>query len=122
VFDESDFPYSTSSTPSPDHKLASMFSDPVAQPPIPVFPFPVGFHGAPAMLPVPAAPRVAPVPPPVLRASPVPFAAPCAALAPSTTPRAAPVPPVVPRAAPAPPTRYAEPVQVYRRRIVPPPA
>ena len=65
VFYESDFPYSTSSTPSPDHELDSLFStDPVVQSPLPVCPFTAGFPGAPAPLPVtPAAPSAAPVPP-----------------------------------------------------------
>ena len=41
VFDESDFPYSTSSTPSSDPELASLFpTNPVVQPPVPVCPFP----------------------------------------------------------------------------------
>ena len=44
VFDESDFPYSTSSTPSPDPELESLFpTDPVVQPPLPIFPFLAGF-------------------------------------------------------------------------------
>ena len=66
VFNESDFPYSTSSTPSPDPELESLFpTDPVVQPPLPVFPFPAGFPGTTAPLPViPAAPRAAPVPSP----------------------------------------------------------
>jgi hypothetical protein len=98
VFDESDFPYSTSSTPSPDPELETLFpTDPVVQPPFPVCPFPAGFPGTPAPSPViPAASRAAPVP--------------------AVAPRAVPGPPVVPRAAPVPsraPARYAQPVQVY---------
>jgi hypothetical protein len=55
VFDESDFPYSTSSTPSPDPELETLFpSDPVVQPPVSFFPFPAG---SPV---IPAAPRAAP--------------------------------------------------------------
>ena len=115
VFDESDFPYSTSSTPSPDPELESQFpTDPVVQPPLPVCPFPAGFPGtqaplsvipaAPSAAPVPAvAPPAAPRPPVVLRADPVSLAA----------PRATPVP------SPA-PVRYAQPVQVYQRRSAPP--
>jgi hypothetical protein len=54
VFDESDFPYSTSSTPSPDPELETLFpSDPVVQPPVSFFSFPAG---SPV---IPAAPRAA---------------------------------------------------------------
>jgi hypothetical protein len=60
VFDESDFHYTTP-TPSLDPKLESLFSDPVVQPPIFVFPFLAGFPGAPPA-PVPAAPHAVPVP------------------------------------------------------------
>jgi hypothetical protein len=45
VFDESVFPFSTTSTPSPDPNLASLFSDMVVQPHISVFPFPAGPPG-----------------------------------------------------------------------------
>src|SRR6185295_4448568 len=95
VFNESDFPYSTSSTPSPDPELKSLFpTDPVVQPPLPVCPFPTGFPGTPAPFPViPAAPRAAPGPPVV----------PGAAPGSPAVPRAAPVPPPAPRAAPVPP-------------------
>jgi hypothetical protein len=51
VFDESDFPFSSTSTPSPDAFLESMFSDPVVQPPIYIFPFPAGPSGTPAPTP-----------------------------------------------------------------------
>ena len=117
VFDESDFPYSTSFTPSPDPELESLFpTDPVVQPPLPVFSFPAGFPGTPAPLPViPAAPRAAPVPAVVTHA----------ALGLLVVPRADPVSPAAPRAAPLPPAapaRYAQPVQVYQRRPVPTPA
>jgi hypothetical protein len=72
VFDESDFPYSTSSTPSPDPELETLFpTDPVVQPPLPVCPFPLGFPGTPAPFPViPAAPSAAPVPAVTPRRSP----------------------------------------------------
>src|SRR6185312_12499294 len=95
-FDESDFPYSTSSTPSPDPELESLFpTDPVVQPLLHVYPFPTGLPGTPAPFPViPAAPRADPVSP--------------------AAPRAAPVP------SPA-PARYAQPVQVYRRHSAPTP-
>jgi hypothetical protein len=52
VFDESDFPFSTSSVPSLDPEMEPMFSNLVVQPPISVFPFPVGSPGAPTPLPV----------------------------------------------------------------------
>jgi len=102
VFDESDFPYSASSTPSPDPELESLFpTDPVVQPPFPVCPFPAGFPGTPAPFPViPAVPSAAPVP----------AVAPRAAPGPPILPRAAPVSPAAPRAAPVPPpapARYA---------------
>src|SRR6185312_9091757 len=73
VFDESDFPYSTSSTPSPDSELESLFlTDSVVQPPLPVCPFPAGFPGTPApFLVINAAPSAAPVPAVVPRADPV---------------------------------------------------
>src|SRR6185436_2707744 len=95
VFDESDFPYSTSSTPSSDPELTSLFpSDPVVQPPLPVCPFPAGFPGAPAPLPViPATPSAAPVP----------AVAPRAAPEPPVVPRTDPVSPAAPRATPVPP-------------------
>ena len=104
VFDESDFPYSTS-TPSPDPELEFLFStDPVVQPPVPVCPFPADFPGTPAPLPViPAAPSAASVP----------ADAPRAALGPPVMPRADPVSPAAPRAASVPspaPARYAQPV------------
>src|SRR6185312_8911537 len=64
VFDESDFPYSTSSTPSPDPELDSLFStDPVVQPPVSVRPFPAGFPGTSApLLVILVAPSAGPVP------------------------------------------------------------
>jgi hypothetical protein len=67
VFDESDFPYSTS-TPSPDPELASLFPDLMVQlqPPLSIFPFPTSFPGAPP----------SPVPPTVPHATPVPSATP----------------------------------------------
>src|SRR6185312_160192 len=110
-----------SSTPSSDPELASLFpADPVVQPPLPVCPFPAGFPGAPAPLPVIlAAPSAAPVP----------AVAPRAAPGPPVVPRTDPVSSAAPRAAPVPspaPERYAQPVQVYRCRSastpVPPPA
>src|SRR6185437_15909056 len=111
AFDESDFPYSTSSTPSPDPELESLFpTDPVVQTPLPVCPFPAGFPGTPEPFPViPAAPSAAPVP----------AVAPRAVPGLPVVPRADPVSPAAPRAAPVPspaPARYAQPVQVYRRR------
>src|SRR6185436_17293441 len=121
VFDESDFPYSTSSTPSPDPELESLFpTDTVVQPPLSVCPFPAGFPGTPAPFPViPAVPRADPVSP----------AAPRAALVPSPAPARYAQPVQVYRRRSAPtsaPQRYAEPVQVYRRRsapiLAPPPA
>jgi hypothetical protein len=39
VFDKSDFPFFSTSIPSPDPDLESMFSDPVVQTPVSVFPF-----------------------------------------------------------------------------------
>jgi hypothetical protein len=114
VFDESDFPYPTSSTPSPDPELETLFpTNPVVQPPLPVCPFPAGFPGTPAPSPViPAAPSAGPVPAVAPRAVPVP----------PVVPRADPVSPAAPRAAPVPsraPARYAQPVQVYRCRSAP---
>jgi hypothetical protein len=61
VFDESDFPYSTSHTPSPDPESASPFPDPVVQPPLFFFPFLAGFLGAPPSLVPSTAPHAAPV-------------------------------------------------------------
>jgi len=96
VFDESDFPYSTSSTPSSDSELESLFSpDLVVQPPLSVYPFPVGFPGTPAPPPViSAAPHAAPVPSVAPHAAPVPSVAPCAAPVSPAAPRVAPVPPL----------------------------
>jgi hypothetical protein len=88
----------------------------VVQPPLPVCPFPAGFSGTPAPLPVI---HVAP------RAAPVTAAAPRAAPRPPVMPRAEPVSPAAPRAAlvPSPaPARYAQPVQVYWRHLAPTPA
>ena len=115
VFDESDFPYSTSSTPSLDPELASLFpTDPVVQPPLPVCPFPAGFPGTPAPLPViPDAPSAAPVPAVAPRAAPDLRSCRTRTRSPAA-PRAGPVP------SPA-PARYAQPVQVYRRRSAPTP-
>ena len=49
VFNESDFPYSTSSTISSDLELYLLFAtDPVVQPSLPVCPFPADFPGTPA--------------------------------------------------------------------------
>jgi len=91
VFDESDFPYSTSSTPSSDSELESLFSpDLVVQPPLSVYPFPAGFPGTPAPpLVIFAAPRAAPVPSVAPHAAPVPSVAPCAALVSPAAPRVA---------------------------------
>jgi hypothetical protein len=110
--------------------LSPLFSDPVVQPPVSVFPFPVGPPGTPPAMAPSAAPRAAHEPPLAPPAVPVPFvtpdaglvpsAAPCAAPAPSAAPTTVPVPPATPRAAPPPPARYAEPVHVYRQRLVPP--
>jgi hypothetical protein len=51
VFDESDFPFFSSfSTPTPDPDIQSMFSDPMVQPPVSVFPFPAGPSGTPPAL------------------------------------------------------------------------
>ena len=108
VFDETDFPYSSTTTPSPDPELESVFpTDPVAQ--SPVYPLPAGppVTPPPPLVPSPA-PHAAPTPPPAPRATPEP----------SPAPRAAPVPSSAPRAAP---TRYAQPTLVYRRRAVPAP-
>ena len=74
---------------------------------------------------IPAAPRAAPVTAVVPRAAPVPAIAPRVAPGPPVVPCAAPGSPAVPRAAPVPPpapARYAQPVQVYRRRSTPTPA
>ena len=89
VFDESDFPYSTSFTPSPDPELESLFpTDPVVQPPLPVCPFPAGFSGTPAPLPViPATPCAAPGPPVVPRVGLVPPPAPARYAQPVAHPR-----------------------------------
>jgi len=82
-------------------------TDPVVQQLLSACPCPAGFPGAPAPLPtVSAPPRAAPE-------SPV---APCSAPESPAAPRAAPESP------PAPPARYAQPVRVYQRRVVPAPA
>ncbi|WVZ92357.1 hypothetical protein U9M48_038430 [Paspalum notatum var. saurae] len=104
VFYESDFPFSTTSTPASDHELETVFpTDPVVQPPLSTC-----LAGSPpAVLPDPSAVPRAALEFPVARAAPTPPSAPCAA-------------PVAP--SPAPPARYAQLVRVYQRRLVPPPA
>jgi hypothetical protein len=76
MFEESDVPYSTSSTP-PDPELASLFFDPVVPLPMSVFPFSAGFPGRTPSLVPSAAPHAALVP----------FAAPLVASVPPPTPR-----------------------------------
>ncbi|WVZ82160.1 hypothetical protein U9M48_029453 [Paspalum notatum var. saurae] len=127
VFDESDFPFSSTTTPASDLELESPFpTDPMVQPPLyerSAGPPLVCLPDAPAPLPVvPAAPRAAPESPAAPCAAPSSSAAPCAAQeAPSSpvAPRAAleaPSSPAAPRAAPVPPLRYAQPVRVFQRR------
>jgi hypothetical protein len=119
-------------------------------PPVSVFPFPAGPSGTPPTLTPTAVSCAAPVPPlapPAIlvpfvvldvdlvpsvadRATlvpPAPLAAPQAAPTPSVAPpaplaalHAALAPTTAPHATPLPPARYTEPVQVYRRRPVPP--
>jgi hypothetical protein len=106
VFDELDFPYYTSSTP-PLHLLQTLswrlFPDQVVQPPLSIFPFPVGYPGAPPPLPVPSiTPRAALAPSPALSAGPTPSAAPHAAPTPSHATSATPMPSPTPRMAPSP--------------------
>jgi hypothetical protein len=80
-----------------------LFPDQVVQPPLSVFPFPVGYPGAPPPLPVPSVmPRAALAPSPALSAAPTPSAAPHAAPTPSHATSATPVPSPTPRMAPAP--------------------
>ncbi|WVZ91847.1 hypothetical protein U9M48_037969 [Paspalum notatum var. saurae] len=133
VFDESDFSFSSTTTPASDLELESLFlTDQVVQPPLSersAGPLPVCLSDALAPFPVvPAAPRAAPASPAAPRAAPESPATPRVALeAPSSsaTPRAAPeasLSPVGPRAAPVPPLRYAQPVHVYQRRTVVSPA
>ena len=106
------------------HRYLSVLFLQVFPAPLPVIP------AAPSAAPVPAdAPRVAPRPPVVPLTDPVSPAAPCAAPVPSPAPEryAQPVQVYRRRSAPNPaPQRYAEPVQVYRRRSAstpaPPPA
>jgi hypothetical protein len=117
VFDESDFPYSTSSTPSSAPELESLFSDPVVQPPVPFWPFPTGLQGAPAV------PRAAPVPLAAPRAAPTPSTAPRRYAEPPQAYRRRLVPPPVPdpsAPAGAAPGRYAHPAHVYERRPMAP--
>jgi hypothetical protein len=85
VFDESDFPFS-SSTPTLDPDVESMFSDLVVQPPVSVFPFPAGSSGTP--------PPLAPTAVPELPLAPlaVPFVAPDVGLVPSAAPHVPPAP------------------------------
>ncbi|WVZ78279.1 hypothetical protein U9M48_026020 [Paspalum notatum var. saurae] len=135
VFDESDFPFSTTSTPASDLELASLFpTDPVVQPPLsersacpPSACFPDAL--APLQV-VTTAPRAALE----FRVAPTPPAAPCAAPAPSAryaqpvrvyqhrpvlSPAPAPPPTESPLSSP-PPTHYAQPVCVYHRHPAPP--
>ncbi|WVZ87938.1 hypothetical protein U9M48_034512 [Paspalum notatum var. saurae] len=126
VFDESDFPFSSTTTPASDLELESLFpTDPVVQPPLSersAGPPLVCLPDAPAPLPVvPAAPRAAPESPAAPCAAPSSAAPSAAQEAPSSpvAPRAAPEAPsspAAPRAAPVPPLRYAQPVRVYQRR------
>jgi hypothetical protein len=99
VFDESDFPFS-SSTPTLDPDVESMFSDLVVQPPVSVFPFPAGSSGTP--------PPLAPTAVPELPLAPlaVPFVAPDVGLVPSAAPRVPPAPLATPHVPPAPSPRH----------------
>nr|CAB3499537.1 unnamed protein product [Digitaria exilis] len=101
-----DFPYSTSSTPSPDPELESLFpTNSVVQPPVSVYPFSAGSPDTVAPLPVTSVvPWAAPPPPTMPRAAPVPLTAPRAAPEPPVALRAAPESPGAPSAAPEPPT------------------
>jgi hypothetical protein len=104
VFDESDFSFSTSSVPSLDPEMEPMFSNLVVQPPISVFPFPVGSPGAPTPLPVSSvASRAALVHSLALSVAPEPSVRPRAASTPSPASSAAPTPSLGPRAVLAPP-------------------
>ncbi|WVZ93121.1 hypothetical protein U9M48_039127 [Paspalum notatum var. saurae] len=121
VFDESVFPFSSTTTPASDLELESLFpTDPVVQPPLSersVGPPPVCLPDAPVSFPVvPAAPRAAPASPAAPRAAPESPAAPQAA--PEAPCPEAPLSPAGARAAPRPPLRYAQPVRVYQRRTV----
>ncbi|WVZ64107.1 hypothetical protein U9M48_013674 [Paspalum notatum var. saurae] len=123
VFDESVFPFSSTTTPASDLELESLFpTDPVVQPPLSersAGPPPVCLPDAPVPFPVvPAAPRAAPVSPAAPRAAPE---APSSSAASRAAPEA-PLSLVGPRAAPRPPLRYAQPVRVYQRRTVVSPA
>ncbi|WVZ80008.1 hypothetical protein U9M48_027526, partial [Paspalum notatum var. saurae] len=102
VFDESDFPFSTTSTPTSDLEFASLFpTDSVVHPPL--------SERSAGPPPVCSPDALAPLP--------VVTAAPCADLEfPAASTPLAPPPPAAPCAALAPPARYAQPVRVYQRR------
>jgi len=100
VFDESIFPFSTTTTPASTSELdlSSVFpTDPVVEPPLTVFPT------GPATSPV-ARDTSGPLPCPGPTGSPS-----GPALAPDASPGSAPP-------TPAPPARFAQPVRVYQRR------
>ncbi|WVZ84380.1 hypothetical protein U9M48_031418 [Paspalum notatum var. saurae] len=109
VFDESNIPFSTTSSPASDLELESLFPiDPVVQSPMSersAGPPPACFPSVPCVgLSPPIAPRATPD-------------APSSPAAPRAAPEA-PSLPAAPCAAPAPPARYAQPVRVYQRRLV----
>ena len=121
VFDESDFPFSTTSTPATDLGLKSLFpTDPVVQPPLSersASPPPACFHDAPAPFPVvPVAPRGAPEFPAAPTSPAVPYAAP----APPTAPCAVSVPPLchtMPRRPPRPQPHHVRPRRTRHRPL-----